>query len=1031
MVDVRNRLPVYKTIPDVPSGYEITEGKWYIVKPDATVNLVTNPSMELGTTGWNTTLHFEFYPIQSTDDAFVDIASGTYSDGNDLRFGVNVAPLSAQYTGIRFRNIVIDAGATILTARLKLVCNTSDITDTCQTFIYAQDDSFPAAFSDFADFAGRPLTAASVAWGPVEHVVVNQIFYTDDFNSVVQEVINRGDWASGNNLVIFINGWVVPPPYTNRIIWSYNSDPSKAPILEITVSGVTISQSSSYSFFGAYSLKVIPDNTLNSGVYYSINLTLGTVYTASAYVLAPGIASGYMLQVTDSAGASLGYTVFTGGDSIWKRVSVTFTASAGNPHRVYIRKSNNVSTAPFYVDGLQVEEGYYMTTFCAGDQLGCTWNGAAHASTSVRKIGETSGGRLIDITDYVKVIGFQGTGMAPVKNVSTPYALLNGALYQRTVAQISSITLALVAQGSNLQEVERNRNAIINLVKPDRVGRPGPVYIHYIPTDNCGNEIGDEIYIAALYADGLAGDISNQHQERIPLQFASFDPFWKGLQDNNVVLDFTDTVANAQRIAERDENGDWTALGTGMTGTVNALVYNTAGDLYAGGAFALAGGIVNTDGVARWDGTAWNAMGTGVDNNAVLALAMGLDGTTLYAGGTFTTMGGIANTVGIAEWSGAAPWIALGVGVSAGAVEVDALAIDPSTGYLYVGGAFSLMNAVANTVRIAYWDSFNWYALSTGIPSTAGTAKVLALVFGRDGKLYIGGSFTTADGGPGTVTAPINYVASWDGTSFGQVGSLDFTVQSLTAMDDGSIIAADATNGKIARWNGTVWEEIADASTALAGKVVAKNPAGLLYSGGNQRIYGNILSPTPFAIWSGYGKFWNYPDIKLPGTLIGGDQSTVYAFAFKGEKVAVGWGYAVAPAAYNAETFGQVTVNYTGTAEGYPTIKVHGPGNLMLLRNETTGKIIYFGKGISNTGLLLNAVETVTLTLERGNITLVSDVRGNLINGILPTSDVATFALIPGDNVIQIFILNSTGSTTANLTYVKRYWSIDGVSEID
>jgi hypothetical protein len=72
---------------------------------------------------------------------------------------------------------------------------------------------------------------------------------------------------------------------------------------------------------------------------------------------------------------------------------------------------------------------------------------------------------------------------------------------------------------------------------------------------------------------------------------------------------------------------------------MNSTVYSLAvsgGDLYAGGLFTTAGGAPATN-IAKWDGTSWSALGSGM-NNDVNALAV--SGSDLYAGGYFGTAGG-------------------------------------------------------------------------------------------------------------------------------------------------------------------------------------------------------------------------------------------------------------------------------------------------------------------------------------------------------------------------------------------------------
>ena len=62
----------------------------------------------------------------------------------------------------------------------------------------------------------------------------------------------------------------------------------------------------------------------------------------------------------------------------------------------------------------------------------------------------------------------------------------------------------------------------------------------------------------------------------------------------------------------------------------------SGGNLYVGGLFTTAGGVLARN-IAKWDGTNWTSMGSGMNTN-VSALA--LSGNDLYAAGMFTTAGG-------------------------------------------------------------------------------------------------------------------------------------------------------------------------------------------------------------------------------------------------------------------------------------------------------------------------------------------------------------------------------------------------------
>src|SRR5262249_41054250 len=90
------------------------------------------------------------------------------------------------------------------------------------------------------------------------------------------------------------------------------------------------------------------------------------------------------------------------------------------------------------------------------------------------------------------------------------------------------------------------------------------------------------------------------------------------------------------RIARWD-GSHWAPFGDGMDGPVFALAeFN--GQLFAGGQFALAGGMPANN-VARWNGSAWSPLSTGVSNSVkTLAVYNG----SLFAGGSFTHAGSYA-----------------------------------------------------------------------------------------------------------------------------------------------------------------------------------------------------------------------------------------------------------------------------------------------------------------------------------------------------------------------------------------------------
>ena len=199
--------------------------------------------------------------------------------------------------------------------------------------------------------------------------------------------------------------------------------------------------------------------------------------------------------------------------------------------------------------------------------------------------------------------------------------------------------------------------------------------------------------------------------------------------------------------AKAFSDANWISMNPSANEAVLAAVVDGSGNLYIGGGFTAVGNVI-ANRIAKWDGSSWTSLGTGL-NSWVNALAV--SGSDLYAAGPFTTAGGNAANF-IAKWDGSA-WTALSSGLNG---EVYALAV--SGGDIYAGGAFTKAGGVAANY-FAKWNGSSWTALGSGMNNYV---RALA-VSGSD--LYTGGDFTRV----GSIVA--NYIAKWDASSWSPLGS--------------------------------------------------------------------------------------------------------------------------------------------------------------------------------------------------------------------------------------------------------------------
>lgn len=176
---------------------------------------------------------------------------------------------------------------------------------------------------------------------------------------------------------------------------------------------------------------------------------------------------------------------------------------------------------------------------------------------------------------------------------------------------------------------------------------------------------------------------------------------------------------SVDNLAVFDGSG-WTQLGgVGPDGRVRDIVEMSDGRICIGGDFANVG-QVTVNRIACWDGAQWQPLGNGMNSGVDVLLE---DSGDLLAGGTFSVPDGNGgSSIGLGRWDGTS-WKGIGGGVGGGSVtDVRSLAIGPS-GELFVGGTFSNANGFSGGTavsNIAMYDGSQWHSLGSGVVNTIG-----------------------------------------------------------------------------------------------------------------------------------------------------------------------------------------------------------------------------------------------------------------------------------------------------------------------
>ena len=195
----------------------------------------------------------------SSDDAEQFASGSMYLNSSDLEL---IHDADDQTVGMRWVNLAIPRGATISAAYIQFVAKESQSEITTLTFRAQASDNAPTFSGTSLNISSRTKTTASQGWSPVAWNSgdggANQ--RTPDLSTLIQEVVNRSGWASGNALAVIVTG------VGHRTAWAWDGSPTEAPLLHVEYSGTPGDPSAQGSWSSVYPwpnvgihLHVLPD----------------------------------------------------------------------------------------------------------------------------------------------------------------------------------------------------------------------------------------------------------------------------------------------------------------------------------------------------------------------------------------------------------------------------------------------------------------------------------------------------------------------------------------------------------------------------------------------------------------------------------------------------------------------------------------------------------------------------------------------------------------------------------------------------
>ena len=228
-----------QTIMEISVGqpYYKDEGKWYRIEVATTTKEYFNIQMGFNSIFGKLVFGADYSIIAGADDGSANPNHSGFSETETEKFfGAGPGGWTDDEVWFRFQSITANKDDNATAATIEFTTDGTDNGTDVQTAIYGVDEDDHAAPTTFAEWNTDHgiHTTAKVDWDFATLYGAGDKITTDDFADVIDELLARGSWSTGNDIGIHIDD-DGGAQYSYRTIAMYENTTYTEPVLSLTI----------------------------------------------------------------------------------------------------------------------------------------------------------------------------------------------------------------------------------------------------------------------------------------------------------------------------------------------------------------------------------------------------------------------------------------------------------------------------------------------------------------------------------------------------------------------------------------------------------------------------------------------------------------------------------------------------------------------------------------------------------------------------------------------------------------------------